>query len=358
MKIAVYHNLTFGGGKKAFLELEKRLSLKHYLTFFNLNIKVPGNFFSCQAFIYTSLKKIYLKLAKEIDKGKYDAVFVSHDYLTKSPYLLRYLKTPSVYLCQESWREFYEPSNIFASQLKSKIVNFIRYPLKKVDQDNVKKATMVVANSDYSKMNLKKIYQRQIEKISLGVDNKKFKNLGFKRKSFFLSVGSLAKYKGMDFLIRSISLLPSKIRYPLVIVAADGGLDEKYIKNLALQLKLKLIIKSKVNNQQLIKLYNQAKLFLFAPYNEPFGLVTLEAMACGLPVVGVNQGGLKEVIINGKNGWLTNRDENEFSLIIINALKQINLSFRKQTTNLVKKWNWDKSTTELEKILFKASKLK
>lgn len=373
MRIAFYHNLPFGGADRALFEILKRLSLKHKIDTYTLDIKdkkeklflrkisgahfefsvdLPNNFIFSQVYIFTKFFRIHRQIAQEINKKEYDVVLVSHDFLTKSPLLLRFLKIPSVYFCHEWFREFYDSSAIFSRSLKYKIVSFLRCPLKWANEKNFKRAALVVANSKYTQKRLIQIHKREVNRIRLGVDRKYFKMKDSPRENFFLSVGPLAVFKGMDFLVQAISFLPKEERFPLVIVA-NGGRDERYIRKLANDLRVDLRIKSKISDQDLINLYNKAKLFLYAPYYEPFGLVVLEAMACGLPVVGVNEGGLKETVIEGKNGWLSDRDPKKFSLTIRRALKEVNQNFRKDTRDSIKNWNWDKSALMLEEILLR-----
>jgi glycosyltransferase involved in cell wall biosynthesis len=71
-----------------------------------------------------------------------------------------------------------------------------------------------------------------------------------------------------------------------------------------------------LDDDALLGLYNRAKLVVYAPYLEPFGLVPLEAMACGTPVVGVREGGVRESIVDGVTGLLTDRDEREFAVAV------------------------------------------
>ena len=70
---------------------------------------------------------------------------------------------------------------------------------------------------------------------------------------------------------------------------------------------MKLKILNLISDEELVLLYNKAKMVVYAPYCEPFGLVPLESMSCGTPVVGVGDGGVKETVINGKTGILTGR---------------------------------------------------
>jgi len=73
-------------------------------------------------------------------------------------------------------------------------------------------------------------------------------------------------------------------------------------------MKVKLKIMHLVSDEELVLLYNKSKLLVYTPYMEPFGLVPLESMSCGTPVVAVREGGVSETVINGKTGILTERD--------------------------------------------------
>jgi len=105
-----------------------------------------------------------------------------------------------------------------------------------------------------------------------------------------------------------------------------------------------------IDDEKLVTLYNQAKIVLYAPYLEPFGLVPLEAMACGTPVVAVKEGGVRETVIHNETGILTQRDESLFADAIINLLdddkKRIKLS--KQAVESVRtSWTLEKAGERL-----------
>lgn len=372
MKIAVFHNLRGGGARRVFIEFGKRLSKRHLLDIYTLNnegnddfgfaynIKVfpfslSKNFLMSQKQILFDLPRVHHKIADEINKTGYDIACVHHDIYTKSPYLLRYLRIPSFYFCHEPPREFYEKFSLFSSNLKLKIVNVLRYYLKFIDRQNVKRADVVITNSKYSKSRINNIYDRKSKRVKLGVDTKIFRFLGIQRKNFFLTVGALAFFKGHELLIKSIAALPSDFRYPLIIISQDKqGRDEIAIKKIARDLKVKLKIVDVKTDEELVNYYNQARLCLLAPHYEPFGLVSIEAMSCGLPVVGVKEGGLIETVINNY-GLLSERNTFSFSKAILKALnerldKKRSMSLRKYVE---KEWNWEKGTKCLEKMFIK-----
>jgi len=367
MKIAIFHNLRKGGARRTLIELAKRLAKNHVIDVFSLDpetkndfkfaretkifsFSLSRNFLIAQKQIVLELPKIHKKISKLINRGKYDIAYVNHDIFTKAPYILRYLEIPTIYFCHEPPREFYEPFSLFSSNLKFKIINCLRYHLKYIDRENVEAADILITNSKYSNKYIAKIYGKTTVRLRLGVDTSRFKYFRRKRSNFYLTVGALAFFKGYDFLIRSIAMLPQRYKYPLVSIAS-GGRETNDIKKLANRLNVELRIIDSVTDNKLVDYYNRARLCLLAPYFEPFGLITLEAMSCGLPVVGVAEGGLIETIPE-KNGWLSERDPDKFSKTILKALDN-NLSESKSLTlrNYVqKKWNWDVSVRQLEKI--------
>jgi len=371
MKIAVFHNLPPGGAMRALYEHLRILSRTHGFYLYTTNTDFgsqklfplhklvkktfffkttpPRNFVAYLRFVYRTLPQIHATIARKIDKEKYDVVLATHDFWTKSPYLLRFLKTPNIYLCHEVPREFYEPSSWHFHSFKAKIAYFFRKYLKTIDKENVKKADKILTVSRFSQSIIKKVYKRRANIIRNGVDSEFFKPLrGSKRKRIFLSVGSFNRFKGHDFLIRAIANSDCRSHYTLCLVGTEGT-DKDFLLNLAHRLGVKLSLKKKISNSALRKLYSQSYAFLYAPRNEPFGLVALEAMACGLPVVGVKEGGLQETI-KENIGWLVERDIKKFSAVIdylAKNPKKIEALRRKVRQYVKKEWGWNRGATRL-----------
>jgi len=115
-----------------------------------------------------------------------------------------------------------------------------------------------------------------------------------------------------------------------------------------------LILRTNITDEELVKTYNQAKLVVCAQYMEPFGFTPLEAMACGTPVLGVREGGIREIVEPNLNGVLVERDERQFA----SALEKILLDekfYQALASNtrktVLEKWSWEKSAKNLEFLM-------
>jgi glycosyltransferase involved in cell wall biosynthesis len=85
-------------------------------------------------------------------------------------------------------------------------------------------------------------------------------------------------------------------------VAQASYLDE--LKRLAKTIGIDFEPLTRIEDKNLVELLNRARLMVYTPRLEPFGLAPLEANACGTPVVAVAEGGVRETIVHGMNGLL------------------------------------------------------
>ncbi len=365
MRIAIFHNIPGGGGYRVIAQLEEHLSKKHTVQTFSLSVKGEKNwqnkisknkeirykvkpwngFFKGLAWIALKLPEVHKRMADEINK--YDFAIISHDYFTKSPYLLRYLKIGHMYLLHEPPREFYENFHLHAPKIKSKVANIFRYPLKYIDKKNVESAKTIIANSNYSKKRIFEIYQKESKVAYPGVDITKFKPLNKDRKDQILSIGGLKKLKGHEFVVEALKPILGK--YRLIII---GGGDVEYEKKLRKILGNKskyMDVCGHVSENEIINFYNESKVLCIGAYHEPFGLISIEAQATGLPVVAVNEGGLKENVYDGCTGFLTGRDLNEFKNKTIKAINMYEKLGKKGIKKIQNKWTWQDFFKLIEK---------
>ena len=126
------------------------------------------------------------------------------------------------------------------------------------------------------------------------------------QEKILLFVGRLTKEKNVDFLIRAFGLTQSRFpRTRLVIVA--GGPEEEKLKRLTEELGLteRIDFLGRMAEQDLVNCYHGADFFVFPSVTETQGLVILEAMAAGLPVIAVDAFGVSDMINSGIDGLLT-----------------------------------------------------
>lgn len=330
MKIAVFHNLPSGGAKRALYNFVKYLTKSGHLVdvfvpstanesflplkdianevyIFPVKKTITGVIYSTFNYIppikmktsLRDLERTEKEIADVINKKNYNVVFSEQDQYTMSPFFLKFIKKPVVYYCQQPLR-FHEAILQNISQKKNRnYPQFIRKiwykyfasKLPEIDRKNASFARYILANSYFSIESIMRSYGLNSFVSYLGVDTEIFKPLEIPKERFVLSVGSCGPSKGFDFIIKSLARIDSKIRPKFIIVSnmVDRGW-KNYLEQLAANLGVELEIKTLIPNDELVQLYNKAMLVVYAPYLEPFGLVPLEAMACGTPVVGVREG--------------------------------------------------------------------
>jgi glycosyltransferase involved in cell wall biosynthesis len=393
VKIAVYHNLHSGGAKRALYEMTRRLAGIHHLDVYTLSTADHGFCdlrphcsrhlvfpFSplpparrpfgrlnqgIRALDLFRLRALGKEIAAQIDAGGYDAVFVHHCRYGQAPALLRFLTTPSVYYCQEPPRFLYEPpvprpyTEFSAAQRLGNhfdpLPALYRRVVRDLDRAAVLAASRVLANSAYSRESLYHIYGISARVCYLGVDTGRFRPMSLPRGDFVLSVGALNPLKGFGFLLHSLALLDASRRPPLRIVGDFAHpLERDYLEGLAARLGVTLETDLQIGDDELVQLYNQALLTLYAPIMEPFGFVPLESMACGTPVVGVREGGVRETVVHGETGLLAERDPHCFAgaveALFRDPAGRARLG-RQGRAYAERQWSWDRCVRELEEHL-------
>lgn len=131
-------------------------------------------------------------------------------------------------------------------------------------------------------------------------------------------------YKGYDKAIDALSRIIKEVPDVVYIVGGSGD-DIARIKNLIKDKKLEnyVILTGFISNNELIDYYNLCDVFVMPSKGEGFGIVFLEALACGKPVVAGNQDGSVDAVLGGKIGVLVNPDNtDEIAQAIIKILKQ------------------------------------
>jgi len=115
-----------------------------------------------------------------------------------------------------------------------------------------------------------------------------------------LFVGRLSAEKGLQTLIEAAQYLPEETK---MVIIGNGSLRQQ-LERQTQGLACIIEFEGWVDNQLLPKYFERSKLFVVPSLSEPQGVVVLEAMACGVPVIGSDTGGIPEMIRHSENGWL------------------------------------------------------
>jgi glycosyltransferase involved in cell wall biosynthesis len=122
---------------------------------------------------------------------------------------------------------------------------------------------------------------------------------------YMLFVGRLVAQKGVTFLLEALSVVLQRRPAARLIVVGDGEL-EFFLKRVTRYLGVphRVTFLDWTTGPDLVSLYQRARFVVVPSYYEPFGIVALEAMACGRPVIASRTGGLAEIVNDGVNGFL------------------------------------------------------
>jgi len=178
----------------------------------------------------------------------------------------------------------------------------------------------IIAFSPHERDAMVRLYAADASKVSLvpcGVDLSVFRpldqktvrnRLGLNGEKILLYVGRVEPLKGLDLLVETAAQMDSEDGVRMMVVGADanGGQEMDRVKQLAKERNLEDQIDfiGQVDHLELPLYYNAADVCVVPSYYESFGLVALESMACGTPVVATRVGGLSTIIQHGRTGYL------------------------------------------------------
>ncbi|RMF34800.1 MAG: glycosyltransferase family 1 protein [Chloroflexi bacterium] len=393
MRIAVYHNLHSGGAKRTLFEEVRRLSPRHHLDLFSLS-SADHRFGDLSPFVHHStiypfhpgprfrspfgrlnqgvrlldllrLRRLSRRIAAEIDAAGYDVVLVHPCQYTQSPLVLTFLRTPTVYYCHEPLRKLYEPPVPRPYRKPSTgrrlldgvdpLLRAYRVALRRADRVSLRSASRVLVNSRFTQENVRQLYGVESRVCPHGVDTEQFRPLDLPRDGTVLSVGALTPNKGFDFLIEGIARIADGRRPSLLIISNYAESQERaYLEALAAERGVSVTFRTGVSNEELVAAYNRAALVAYTPVREPLGLVPLEAMACGTPVVGVREGGVPETVRHGETGLLVERRPEALAQAIRRLLEDPALARQmgeRGRRYVCEQWGWEQAVAALEEHL-------
>ncbi len=213
--------------------------------------------------------------------------------------------------------------------------------------NQLKKTTnLVFISKSAKKLSMAKGF-RTAKVIYNGIDLSHFK-FNPKGGDHFIWIARVNKHKGIENAIAAAE----KLKVRLLIAGRIDPTQEKYF-NTAIKphLNKKIQYVGELSEDQLSDFYGSAKALLYPiEWDEPFGLVVAEAMACGTPVIAYRRGSMPELIEHKKTGFVT--DSNIESLIVaMKKVEQINRDYVRKRVE--QKFSKERMVLEYEKFYYK-----
>ena len=235
---------------------------------------------------------------EQFNFSAYDAVLssshaVAKGALTNSNQLhFCYCHTPMRY-AWDLYHQYLKESGL-ESGIKGWLAKYFIHRLRIWDAVSANRVDYFIANSKYIAKRIKKVYRRDAVVIYPPVDIDRFE-LSEKKDDYYLTAARFVPYKKVDLIVEAFSKNPDK----KLIVIGDGEQSER-IKKIATK-NIQLV--GYQSGEEFKKYMQSARAFVFAA-EEDFGITTVEAQACGTPVIAFGNGGSSEIIIDGKTGIL------------------------------------------------------
>tara|TARA_Y100000385_G_scaffold143939_1_gene149375 strand:+ start:3541 stop:4671 length:1131 start_codon:yes stop_codon:yes gene_type:complete len=335
MKIGIVLYPTFGGSGIVATELGKALSRKghqiHFITYsqpVKLGVLRENIFYhevstsDYPLFEYTPYEQVLT--SKLVDVVKYEKLDLLHvhyaiphasaAYMAQQILLQQGIKIPFITTLHGTDITLvgkdpsFEPVITFSIN-QSNVVTAVSESLKKdtLEHFKIKKDVKVIPNficlEDYKQYNNQKYKQR------IALNNEKV----------ISHISNFRKVKRIQDVLHSFKIINDSTPSKLILVG--DGPERPKMEKLSRDLKISKNVNFLGNLKSTKEVLNISDLFVLPSSSESFGLAALEALACGVPVISTNRGGIPEVVENGKSGLLSK--VGDFREMGENALKII-----------------------------------
>lgn len=246
---------------------------------------------------------------KSFDLSSYDVVITSTAGTYTSPNfvrigkktkLIQYCHTPPRYLygypVANDWtNNWFRRTLLVLGQIP---MHFLRI----LDFKSAQLPDFIIANSNEVKRRIEKFYRREATVIypPVEISNHQPPVTNHQSRDYYLIGGRVSRHKGHDIAIKAFS----KLSLPLKVF---GGTFASYgLEQFKKEAGSNIEFLGEVTESEKWELLKGAKGFIFPSEQEDFGIIPVEAMAVGTPVIALNQGGVKETVVEGKTGLFFN----------------------------------------------------
>lgn len=268
---------------------------------------------------------------------------------------LTHTKAKIVWYCQEP--SAFIHSTAWIKAIQSPMMRWgalcCRPVLKKIDITLERGNDLVICNSRTTAQSYHRIYGRHAKAVIYPPSSVRIEEFIKGKKDYFFTVSRLSKFKNVDLLIRSFASIHKKFPdYSLVI--AGAGEEMPALKKLAKSYpESRITFTGEITNSELANYYRHAQATILCSKDEPFGLVPVESMIHGTPVIAHKSGGPMETIIDSKTGFLFH-DEEELSLLLEKMMTMDAMCYQEMqraAQQQAKKFDIAVSLVQLENVL-------
>lgn len=235
---------------------------------------------------------LFPRAVEKFNLKNYDIIISSSHSVAKG--VLRKHKQLHISYCHSPMRYVWDSSEQYMRGIKGKAAKLFINFLRNWDMNSAANVDFFIANSNYIAGKIERIYRRKADVIYPPVDIDKF-DLGNNRENFYLTASRLVPYKQIGLVVKAFNEMPDKN-----LKVIGSGPEKKKIRRLA---NKNIEIIDHQPPKKLKEYLQKARAFVFAA-EEDFGIIVVEAMACGTPVIALNKGGTAESVIDGKTGIL------------------------------------------------------
>ena len=313
---------------------------------------------------FTNIKKKYLKILNKLDCDLLISMLFPSNYFCSEVNKNRYIK--HLYYCFEPFRLFHDERYIkyapFVLKTFSRISSIF---FKSLDIKGAKSADEIICISKYIQKRVREVYNRNSFLHYIGVYiysdsdyiyNHKLNHSINKSKPYLFTLGLSHHMKG----VRELMIIFQKIleKKPNAILTIAGGISKnnksiifKMIKKMKIP-QNNIIYHGIIDDSKLNSFFSNSSVTIYTAMDESFGLIPIESMLNGTPIVAFNNAGPAETIIDGNTGFIIKDfDLNDFARKVIKIIEDENL-YRKLSKNGINhvrdNFNFDQSFIELE----------
>ncbi len=263
--------------------------------------------------LYTKMLPLMPKAFESFDFSSYDLVLCSSSSCAKgvitppSVAHVAYIHTPMRY----AWDQFFEYQKR-SKKIVAFFMNRFMPSIRLWDFVSSQRIDCLIANSKYIQRRIKKYWNLESSVIYPPVDTDRLSPDNEKAEDFYVVFSRFVPYKRIDLAISACGELGKKL------VVIGGGSQEKELKLLASKYdKSKITFTGRISDAEVKNYLQKCRAMIFCA-EEDFGIVPVEAQACGRPVIAFAKGGALETVIENKTGVFFKKQETQS---LIEAIK-------------------------------------